>query len=634
MSMVLNESRAKDLIASPRVWMAVLLVLVAGIFWPGLRGPFIFDDFGTIVDNSAIHVEKLGWPELWRAATSFDPGGLLGARPLSMVSFALNYVGSGLDPWAYKLVGLLVHLINVVLVLLLTRRILNHLRVVPAAVALRISFFVALIWAVHPLQISSVLYVVQRMETLAASFMLGALLCYLQARERQIQGGCAWPWLVACLPLALLGVLAKESGVLVVAYGVLLEWGVLAFQARSLRVARFWKLLCIVAVITAVVGYLFVVAPAYWVDTYFGRDFGTYERLLSQLRILCMYLGQVFWPLPNALTFYYDDFQPSHGWLYPVSTLVSGVALLALLLVALGLRRKVPLFCLGIVWFFVSHMLTSNVVGLELIFEHRNYLALLGILWAIVAIAVHIRIESVVVRWAAVSAIVVLLSGASLIRSSVWGNRLLLATDMALENPRSARAANELGAIYLEMSDGYADSPFNDLAIGEFERSASLPGSSVISDQGLILAATQAGRLVPDAWWQRLIGKLQHQPIAPEVSGALFSLMNSRYKGFELDDGRLVEAFGVLFERATLPPNSYAQFGDYLLTHAGNPGLADWAFAKSVEESVGWPGYAQKVIDELERQGHTHQANVARDTARRLGIDVEHSDETQAQRPQ
>ncbi|MDI9274621.1 hypothetical protein [Stenotrophomonas sp. PFBMAA-4] len=608
------------LFASPRVWMVVLLLLVAGIYWPGLGGAFLFDDFGTIVDNKAVHATALDWTELWRATTSFDPGGLLGARPLSMASFGLNHALGGLDPWGFKFAGLLVHLANVVLVLQLTRRILAHLLEAAPGVALRISFVVALVWAVHPLQVSSVLYVVQRMETLAATFMLSTLLCYVKARERQIRGERAWPWFFACAPLALLGVLAKESGILVAAYGVLLEWGVLGFRARSPRVARTWKVLCIGAVVAAVAVFVLVVAPTYWVDTYFGREFGTYERLLSQLRILRMYLGQMFLPLPSGLTFYYDDFRPSRGWLDPVSTFVSGGVLLGLLLAALLLRRRAPLFCLGIVWFFVSHILTSNVVGLELIFEHRNYLALLGILWSVVAVLMHVRIASPLVRWSAVGAILVLLSGASFIRSSIWGDRLLLATDLVLENPRSARAANDLGATYLEMSDGYEDSPFNDLAIAQFERSAALSGSSIISDQALILAATQAKRPVPDAWWERLIDKLRYQPIAPEVSGALFSLMNSRYQGFALDDGRLVEAFGVLFERASLPPNSYAQFGDYALTHANNPAMADWAFAKAVEESVTWPGYAQKVVNGLERKGHVRQATIAREKAKQLGI--------------
>jgi hypothetical protein len=622
MALPLNDTRVKRLFASPYLWLAVILPLVAGIYWPGMRGPFLFDDFGTIVENRAIHADSLTWQAILQAATSFEPGGLLGARPLSMAGFALNHALGGLDPWGYKLIGVLVHLVNVVLVLLLTRRILVLLEAATPTVALRISFVVAFIWAIHPLQISSVLYVVQRMETLAATFMLGTLLCYLRARTQQMQGRRAWPWFVACLPLALLGVLAKESGVLVAAYGVLLEWGVLRFRARSPHVIRFWKSLCAVAVIVGIGGFLFVVAPTYWVDNYPGRDFGTYERLLSQLRVLCMYLAQVFLPLPTSLTFYYDDFQPSHDWLHPASTLLSGLVLLTLVLAVFVLRRRAPLLCLGVLWFFVSHLLTSNVVGLELIFEHRNYLALLGILWAVTGIMVNIRVGSPLVRRAAVAAIVVLLSSASLIRSSIWGDPLLLASDLVVENPRSARAANDLGAIYLEMSDGYPDSPFVDLAISQFERSAALPGSSVISDQGLILAATQARRPVPDAWWQRLIGKLRRQPIAPEVRGALFSLMNSRYEGFELDDGRLMEAFGVLFDRTTLPPSSYAQFGDYALTRAGNPAMADWAFAKAVEQSLGSPDYVQKMISTMERQGHLQQAAVARQAAKQLGIET------------
>lgn len=593
-------------------WGALLLMVVAGVYWPGLAGGFLFDDYSTIVDNGRLHLAAVDADGLWRAATSFDPGDTFGARPLSMASFALNHVVGGLDPWGYKVVGLLVHLVNTLLVFALTRKVLLLPRVNAGPWAAKASLAVALLWAIHPLQTSSVLYVVQRMETLSTTFMLATLCLYLRAREQQLAGKRSWPWLLACVPMTVLAILAKESGVLVVVYAMLLEGTVLAFNAQRRGIERFWKLAFWTAVVGGATVYVAVVIPHYWTASYFGRDFGTYERLLSQMRILPLYLGQMLYPTSQSLTFFYDDFQPSRGWLQPVTTLIGGIFLLALAVLAWWRRARAPLFTLGVGWFFAAHLLTSNVVGLELVFEHRNYLALLGILWAATDLVARVPMrDGPGLKYVAVAAVLAFCAGLGLMRASVWGDRLLMASDMAAANPKSARAASSLATQYLEMTDGYTGSPFNDMALREFERASLLRGASIISDQGLILAAVQAKRPVEDIWWQRLIGKLRNGVLPPEASGALFSLLDNRYKGVELDDRRLSEAFMVLFSRATLPPHSYAQFGDYALNCAHDPALADWAFGKAVEQSVTTPGYAKKVVDTLYRQGHQQQANAA-----------------------
>ena len=65
------------------------------------------------------------------------------------------------------------------------------------------------------------------------------------------------------------------------------------------------------------------------------------------------------------------------------SFLPGAVITTALLATALALRNRLPFFSLGVLWFFAAHFLTSNVVPFELVFEHRNYFAALGILLAV-----------------------------------------------------------------------------------------------------------------------------------------------------------------------------------------------------------------------------------------------------------
>src|SRR5690606_33758904 len=105
-------------------WLcAALLILVALVYWPGLGGPFLFDDFPALVNNTHLHAASLAPSVIWEPAFSFDAGG--GSRPLAMASFAINHAISGLEPWAYKLTGLVVHLINTLLAAALCLRILS-----------------------------------------------------------------------------------------------------------------------------------------------------------------------------------------------------------------------------------------------------------------------------------------------------------------------------------------------------------------------------------------------------------------------------------------------------------------------------------------------------------------------------
>lgn len=568
-----------------------------------------------------MHVESVDWESLRKAARSFEPGAGLQARPLSMASFGMNHALHDLQPAGYKLTGILIHAINAVLILLLANGLIAK---TSRGKPLWAAMAVATAWSMHPMQVSTVLYVVQRMESLSLLFVLAALGCYLQARSRQQKGTPAWPWLVPILPLVALGIAAKESAVLFFAYALAIELTTFRFTSKSERTARAWKWAYGLAIGVVVVGFAVLVLPKYWVPTDLSRGFGTSERLLSQLRILPMYLGQMLWPLSSNLPFNYDHLAPSRGWLEPVTTFAGGALLALLACTAIAARRRMPLYSLGIALFFTAHAITSNVIPLELAFEHRNYFALFGVLLAITEVIRHLPLQRrrIYVR-AAVATMIALCAFLGHIRASIWGDTLLLATEHVSVNPTSARASADLAAEYLEMTDGYPASPFNDFAMREFERGSLLPGASIVSDQGLILTAIGAGRPVEPEWWDRLVHKIEHDRITPETTQALFGLLKNRLAGVAIDDDRLTEAFVAMFNRVSLPPYSYAQFGNYVIRHTGDQALADQLFVRAVEASVDSPGYAGQMITQLRKEGHQQQANAVLRRAQELGLSAD-----------
>jgi hypothetical protein len=120
------------------------LVLVVAIYWPGLQGSWLFDDYPNIVDNHAIQVHDASLSSLVGAALSSPASEF--KRPLASLSFAANYLASGLDPYWMKLTNLAFHLLNGLLVFLLTRVLLRRSHAATEARSGVVAALVAASW--------------------------------------------------------------------------------------------------------------------------------------------------------------------------------------------------------------------------------------------------------------------------------------------------------------------------------------------------------------------------------------------------------------------------------------------------------------------------------------------------------
>lgn len=565
-----------------------VIVLVLLVFWPGVSGGFLFDDYHNIVTNANVQLKDLSPASLWQAAQGYSGG----TRQLAMVSFALNAYWAGLDPWAYKVTGLLVHAVNAVLVFFLAQRIMAFSpRITPPHQRLA-ALALALAWALHPIQVSSALYVVQRMETLCFTFLFIALLLYLRARSQQISEGSSHPslWLGVVLA-AVLALLFKESAVLLPLFCLGLEASVLRFASARNGQQHFWQVLYGVGCVSALLVFIFWALPHYYsAEPYVGRDFNTSERLLTQARVLWLYMQQMLLPLPQTLYFYYDDFALSTGWLQPASTLPAVVGWLGLLGLAVCWRQRFPLFALGVFWFFAAHFITSNVIGLEMVFEHRNYFAWLGILLICVEVISRLPVrDGPGIKYVGVAALVVGIAFLGAVRAATWGNVLLLATDMTHANPKSARAGMDLGVAYYEMSDGDVNSPFYQFAAREFERVSRLPSASTQPMVNLIIMEASGGLpddlLDIDAVWQRYMQCLETLHMSVETRTSVWSLLDQRMRGKAIDDRYLPHALEIIFARAEQDDYRHAQAADYYLNVLHQPDVAVEHYKTAIQKA-------------------------------------------------
>jgi len=512
-----------------------MLVLVAATYWPALRGGFIFDDYPIFAENQAIHVHGLDWHE-WHRVWQWSIANI--ERPMAMLSYALNYALGG-STFGFKLTNLWIHLLNTLLVLMLTQRLVatgspgEDGRRLTQSQVFYTALGIACAWAAHPLQVSTVMYVVQRMEMLGFTFVLLALLAYWHARQNQRRGRRSWPWLMLTLALVPAGYCFKETAILAPGYALLLELTLLRFEAADARIGHalkfFYGLGCAAA--TAVV--VFYLIPHYSrPENYSWRDFTAAQRELTQLRALPMYIGWSVLPLLNHLTFYYDNYVASTGLLQPASTLLGALFLLALVVLALVMRRRRPLLALGIGWFFVAHLLTSSPLPLELVFEHRNYPALFGIVLTLADMLWWLagRINAKV---AALIGCALLLNFASLtlLRAMTWASPARLAVELTQTNPGSLRASMDLARRYRAMSGGDAQSPFYGRSVEELKRAASLRSDSPLPEEALLLEASVHPGTPAQPWWDGLRRKLQTRPLINDTYLTLHKLVNARLAG-------------------------------------------------------------------------------------------------------
>jgi hypothetical protein len=545
---------------TPKGFLLLILALGLLVYWPGLAGGYVFDDFGNLVDNPAFAQGALQ-AHFWHALWSANAGPL--DRPLSMLSFAAQMVFTGMNPWPLKLANVLLHLFNGWLVWLLSSRVLGWLEQRAPRPWLvggqTLALLATAAWVLAPIQLTAVLYVIQREEALAATFVLLGLLGYWHGRMRLIngqRGALAWIWGSLALGTVVAS-LAKETGVMLPAYAFVLEWVVLrgalsadrlpagiatstvrgAGGAGEFGLHPLIPVFLVLLFIPGVIGLAWLLPGALNGSAYAARPFTLSERLLTEGRVLVDYLRWIVLPTPDALSLYHDDIALSTGWLSPWTTAASWAFLAALLLAALWLRKRLPLFAFGVLWWFAGQSLLSTFVPLELVYEHRNYLpdwgvflALSGLLFSWSPPDAESRGTLRLLTVGAVSALIALYGVFTAIRAQTWGNPYRLAYFEATTHPQSARASYDLGRMMLIMAQGVGSPQFQ-MGMRQMEQGALLPGADLQPLQALVFMSAKNSLPIAPRWWAEMRHTIATSPMSAEDVGALYSLIQCGING-------------------------------------------------------------------------------------------------------
>ncbi|MGH8757741.1 MAG: hypothetical protein ACRET9_06075, partial [Burkholderiales bacterium] len=287
------------------------------------------------------------------------------------------------------------------------------------------------------------------MTELCALFTLAGLIAYLHGRERLLRNDSisGYVWLSAGIVLAgLLATLSKENGVVLLLYVLVLEMTLLSGLPRP-RYWRQWSVLFLYAPLMLLAAY-FATHLDNILAAYVQRNFDLVERLLTEARILVTYIINILAPRPSAFGVLYDDYLVSRSLLQPATTLPSIVVLLALLFGALKYRKHQPVLSFGVLWFFCGHLFECTFIPLELYYEHRNYLPMVGLIFP--AAYYTTKLYGLLRGFAVTAGLIMLVLIAVITwnEARLWGNPYRQATTWAAEKPLSSRAQEYLAGVW------------------------------------------------------------------------------------------------------------------------------------------------------------------------------------------
>jgi tetratricopeptide (TPR) repeat protein len=508
--------------------LSILALLAFGLvaYSNSFNAVFQYDDFHHILKNEAL----LDLTDLSRI---FHYGK---GRFLPYLTLAFNYRISKFDPISYHTFNFFFHfsaaifLYFLVLELCKTPTIQGAQLNVPERLG---AFLAAGIFLLHPLQIESVTYIIQRAESMAGMFYLATLFFYVKARRAAGRQG-ALGYSILTGVAAVCAAFSKETAVTLPVMIVVFE---LFFFNTSIKDLLRTKLFLFILVPAAVILWLKLkplIRTDFFHDPGPGMGFTRKQYLLTQFGVLLTYLRLFFWPVGQNIDWDY----PMATSFLSLQTLASFLFLLLLLVLAFFAYGRLRFVSLGIVAFFITLAPTSSIIPLrDVIFEHRMYLAVAFLAMACVQVFFHgmekIRSISPPVRAIIpIGSIIVLLSlltGLTQARNQVWLSELSLWEDAVRKSPSKARARNNYGRGLYALKNTVSEE-----AKRQFETAIRLSPDWAVPYHNLAICYFQEGD-----YHQAITLDLEALKRLPNYNEVLYQLGRSYRKLNQWDESRL-----------------------------------------------------------------------------------------------
>lgn len=374
---------------SPALLCGVVLALSFAAYAETLTFQFVHDDRGQIVDNPAVHswasVPQYFTAPVWAGVSPEELGNYY--RPVFLLWLRLNDAVFGMRPWAWHLTTVLVHLGVTLLVYFLALRVLGDFHS---------AAFAALVFGLHPVHIEGVTWISGVTEPLLALFLISSFLCYLRQREAP---GKAAAWRAASLVLYVLGMLEKETGLILPLIIFAYAWFSAAKQKEQPSVANYLRRMR--GALGSALPYLVPVPFYLWARIHALKGFSHLLTPLPLSTVVCtwpafmwFWIKHLVWPV--GLSTFYDLPSVTHPDFWNFTMPAIGAVAVALGLVWGAMRF--PEIAFASVWLLLPLIPLLDIrVFQRDDFAHDRYLYLPSVGFAIIAAVIlrHLRLGRV-----------------------------------------------------------------------------------------------------------------------------------------------------------------------------------------------------------------------------------------------
>jgi len=413
-------------------WTLLIAILAVLVYVHTVRHGFVFDDSVEVVENAFVHglanVPEIFTGNAW-AGAGYDASLY---RPLTTTSLALNHALTGLEPWSFHLVNVLLHaLVSLAILRIGLRWGLGT----PAAA------ITALVFALHPVHVEVVANVAGRKELLVTLFLLVMVLAHDRAADRR-------GWLAVAALSYLAALLCKETGAVGIALVVICD--VLARGWRDVLGRRRLSLHAVYLVVF--LGYLIIrwqVLGTVVVEGIPELDNPAAHaspgvRLLTAVSVLGRGLLLLVAPVSLSPDYSLGAIPLVHSpWNVQVVATVVFIVGVTILAWRIRHRAPLPLFALG--WYAIALAPAANILTpIGTTFGER-LLYLPSIAFCLLAGHVLTRVVPTKARAVLIVAVLAALGLRTAVYAEVWSDEVALFTHAVSAVPGSARAHYMLG---------------------------------------------------------------------------------------------------------------------------------------------------------------------------------------------
>ncbi|NMG44659.1 tetratricopeptide repeat protein [Aromatoleum toluvorans] len=525
--------------------IALPLLAIAIAYHAAPQNGFHLDDAENIVRHGPMHVAELDVASLKRAVTQ----AVLPQRILPNLSLAIDWWRGNGSPAPFQLTNILIHAATAMAVLAFLLATFRRAGM-PEQGAWIAAATATTLWATHPIQVQAVTYIVQRMASMAALFMLVTLVAYLRARSAPRH----WPWYALAALAGVAACLSKETAYILPALILLTEYTLCREPGERItsRLDYLVLALPVAAGLYAVADLAVLHGPLsdYVMPGYAHRDFTPTERLLTQPRVIFFHLGQILLPLPDRFSIEHVFPNSTSLW-QPWTTAVAIAGIVAWIAggIWLALRSNFPAAGFLVLWVPATLAVESSIVPLEMVFEHRMYLPSVG-LAGLAGLGLH-RLARTRLRPAAFALAILSVLGfmaATIARVPTWRTPVTLYEHAVRVAPGAARAWTNLATAY-EGEDRTTD------AIAAYTKALEIDPGRAIAYLNRGSSYRKRGDLAAaEADYQRFVRLEGGDYRGPYALGSLYAAAG-RY-----DDAiRWLDLAGRLDERSSLPARELAE---------------------------------------------------------------------------